>query len=52
MIIDASPPASGEAERVQLADIYAEFRSVLGEETATAERSMVPATADSTRADR
>ena len=52
MVTDASPPASGEAERVQLADIFAEFRSVLGEEIATAERSTGPATADCTRADR
>ena len=52
MVTDASPPASGEAERVQLADTFAEFHSALGEEIATTECSMVPATADSTRADR
>ena len=52
MVTDASPPASGEAERVQSADTFAEFHSALSEETATAERSMVPARADSTRADR
>jgi len=45
----AVPGASDEAERVQLTDTFAEFRTALEEKIDAAQRTMRPATGDGAR---
>jgi hypothetical protein len=48
-VADASSPASGGAERVELTGILSEFRATLEEEVDTGRRTTVPAASDGAR---